>query len=234
VAILINSPGGSPVQSRLIYQRIRDLAEEKQKPVHVFIEDIGASGGYMLALAGDQIWADPTSIVGSIGVISASFGLDKAIAKLGIERRVYTAGTNKMSLDPFQPEKADDIERLKSLQLDIHEVFKDMVRERRAGRLGPDDDALFDGRVWSGREAAELGLIDGLANMRTKMRALYGDKVQLKLIAPRRGWLQRRLGVVALSLRGFGLGHDDATSPGFAGDLLSAIEARALWAKFGL
>ena len=165
VAIVVNSPGGSPVQSRMIYNRIRDLAVEKNKKVLVFVEDVAASGGYMIALAGDEIIADPTSIVGSIGVVSGGFGFPELLKKIGIERRVYTAGANKAILDPFQPEKEKDIEYLKSLQLEIHKVFIDMVLERRTGKLSADE-TVFSGLFWTGGRGLELGLIDGLGDMR--------------------------------------------------------------------
>ena len=184
VAILINSPGGSPVQSRLIYQRVRALATETDTRVYVFTEDVAASGGYMLALAGDEIYADPSSIVGSIGVISAGFGFHQMIEKWGIERRVYTAGKQKLSLDPFQPEKADDIERLKAIQRSVHTTFIDMVKERRGDKLDGDDDMLFSGAFWSGKKALELGLIDGISDVRTKMREVVGDKVRLRPFRP--------------------------------------------------
>ncbi len=163
--------------------------EEKEKKVYVFCEDVAASGGYYLSIAGDEIYADASSIVGSIGVISASFGLDKAIEKLGVERRVYTAGTNKGSLDPFQPEKPDDIERLKAIQRDVHDVFIGVVKERRLGRLKGPDLELFSGAFWSAPKALEFGLIDGISDVRTKMREIHGDKVRLRPVALERGWL---------------------------------------------
>ena len=230
VAIVINSPGGSPVQSRLIYRRIRALAEEKELPVYVFCEDVAASGGYMLALAGDEIYADPSSIVGSIGVLSAGFGFDKAIKKLGVERRVYTAGRNKLLLDPFQPEKPEDVKRLKAIQNEVHEIFKQMVRERRGPKLTGREQALFSGEFWSGEGALKLGLIDALGDMRTVLREKFGDEVKLKLISSQRGWLRRRLAAT---------GRDTADpalpglSAGWADELLSTLEARALWARYG-
>ncbi|MEJ8571715.1 S49 family peptidase [Microbaculum marinum] len=229
VAISINSPGGSPVQSRLIYKRIRDLAEENGKPVFVFIEDIGASGGYMLALAGDEIVADPTSLVGSIGVVAATFGFDKAIEKLGIERRVYTAGDRKVMLDSFQPEKPEDVRRIKAIQKDVHGVFIDMVKARRGSALNGTDRLLFSGEFWSGSRALELGLIDRLGDLTSVMRERYGDKVRLVPIATARRGLLRRL-------RPFSSGPaaGPGLTAGFADDLISAIEARALWSRFGL
>lgn len=231
IAISINSPGGSPVQSRLIYQRIRDLADEHQKRVFVFVEDAAASGGYMIALAGDEIIADPSSIVGSIGVVSASFGFPELLKKIGIERRVYTAGQNKAVLDPFQPEKKADIDRLKKLQLEIHETFINMVKERRGSKLADDPD-LFTGMFWTGIKGKEIGLIDGLGDMRSFLRKTYGDKVKLKLIEPKRGFLGRKTPGVEM---GLGLGIDPASIAANLGDgLLSVAEEKALWARYGL
>mgnify|MGYP003386418926 CR=1 FL=1 len=236
VAIAINSPGGSPVQSSLIFRRVRQLAEEKNKRVFVFCEDVAASGGYYLAVAGDEIYADPSSIVGSIGVISAGFGLDKAIERLGVERRVYTAGLNKGSLDPFLPEKADDVARLKALQRDVHDVFIGVVKDRRGAMLKGADAELFSGAFWSGPRAMELGLIDGIADMRTKMRELYGSKVQLRVVsAPGSGllgWLRRapsqRLGLADTMGAATGLPFS------LADDMISALEIRSLWSRYGL
>ena len=180
VAVVVNSPGGSPVQSNLLFKRIRQLAEEKEKRVYVFCEDVAASGGYFLAIAGDEIYADPSSIIGSIGVVSRSFGFVDMIEKLGIERRVYTAGTNKNQLDPFLPESADDVARLKSIQQDVHDVFIGLVKERRLGKLKAADAELFSGAFWSATKAAELGLIDGITDLRSKMLQIFGDKVRLK------------------------------------------------------
>lgn len=234
VAIVINSPGGSPVQSNLIYKRIRQLADEHEKRVYVFCEDVAASGGYYIAAAGHEIYADPSSIVGSIGVISAGFGFDKAIEKLGIERRVYTAGLNKGSLDSFLPEKPDDVERLKTLQRDVHDAFIGVVKESRAGKLNGPDIELFSGAFWSGPRALEFGLIDGISDVRSKMRELHGDKVRLKIVPLERGGLLSRLRR-SPSL-GFALHPSGAISldgVAIASDLVSAIEARALWARFG-
>jgi len=228
VAISINSPGGSPVQSRLIFQRIRDLATEKNKRVFVFTEDVAASGGYMIALAGDEIIADPSSIVGSIGVVSASFGFPELLKKIGVERRVYTAGRNKATLDPFKPEKEEDIERLKALQLEVHETFIDMVRERRGSKLKDDPD-LFTGLFWTGKKGLELGLVDALGDMRTTMKARYGTKTRLKLIAAPRG-LFGRFGL--FGQRGDFSAPDIAAAA--AAGLLDAAEQRALWSRFGL
>ena len=226
VAVIINSPGGSPVQSNLIFRRIRALAAEKKKRVYVFCDDVAASGGYFIAMAGDEIYADPSSIVGSIGVISAGFGFDKAIAKLGVERRVYTAGLSKSTLDPFQPERAEDVERIKSLQRDIHDVFIGVVKERRGAKLKGSDTDLFSGAFWSGPRAVELGLIDGIMDMRTKMRQLHGDKVRLRVIPMAAGGLLSRLRRLP-TFEAFESLIDPAR-------VLAAFETRALWARFGL
>ena len=182
------------MQSHLIYLRIRALAKETGKTVYVFTEDVCASGGYFLAVAGDEIYADPSSIVGSIGVISASFGFDKLIDKIGVERRVYTSGERKMALDPFAPEKADEVARLKALQADVHQTFIGIVKERRGAKLKAADDALFSGEFWSGPKARDLGLVDGIGDVRTKMREKFGDKVRLPVVTFGGGWLRRRLG----------------------------------------
>ncbi|WP_245293552.1 S49 family peptidase [Pseudochrobactrum sp. B5] len=224
VALSINSPGGSPVQSRLIYKRIRDLAAEKNKKVHVFVEDVAASGGYMIAIAGDEIIADPSSILGSIGVVSASFGFTELIKKIGVERRVHTAGKNKATMDPFQPEKASDVEHIKALQLEIHQTFIDMVKERRGSKLQDNDD-LFTGQFWTGITALQLGLIDGLDDMRSHLRKLYGEKTKLNLIQPSRGLLGRK--------NTGGISH--AQMLGAAGEsLMNVLEEKALWSRYGL
>jgi len=229
VAIQINSPGGSAVQSVLIYKRIRALAEEKGLKVYVFAEDVAASGGYLLAIAGDEIYADASSIIGSIGVVTATFGFNELIDKIGVERRVYTAGRNKTTLDPFLPVQEDDIERVKAIQRDVHAEFIDLVKSRRGARIDKAGEDLFTGEFWSGRKALELGLIDGLGDLRTRMRELYGDEVRFSLVAPSTSWLRRRRGVSA---------HEGGPDFGFmtgglAADLISAIEARALWSRFG-
>ncbi len=229
VAISINSPGGSPVQSRLIFQRIRDLASENNKKTYVFVEDVAASGGYMIALAGDEIIADPSSIVGSIGVVSSSFGFTELIKKIGVERRVYTAGSNKVTLDPFLPEKAEDIARLKELQLDIHDIFISMVKERRGSKLADDAD-LFTGLFWTGGKSLELGLIDGLGDMRTYLRKIYGDKVKLKLIQAPRGFLSKQFGSIS-SKATLDFAH---ISEQFTDQAISKIEERAIWSRYGL
>jgi signal peptide peptidase SppA len=229
VAISINSPGGSPVQSRLIYKRIRDLATEKDKKVIVFVEDVAASGGYMIALAGDEIIADPFSIVGSIGVISATFGFPELLKKVGVERRVYTAGSNKSVLDPFQPEKEEDVERLKAMQASMHETFIDLVRQRRGTKLANDPD-LFTGLFWVGSKGVELGLVDAVGDMRSVLKGRFGEKTQLKLIAPPRGLFGRRLGIFGASS-----GAPAADIAGAAAEgLIDAMAERALWSRFGL
>ena len=228
VAILINSPGGSPVQSSLIFKRIRQLAEEKGKKVYVFCEDVAASGGYYLAIAGDEIYADPSSIVGSIGVISQGFGFDKAIEKLGIERRVYTSGLSKSALDPFKPENPEDVERLQAIQRDVHDVFIGVVKERRLGKLKAPDSELFSGAFWSGPRAQELGLIDGIADVRSKMQQLHGADVRLKVVEPAKSGLLGRF------RRMTSASPFDGAGLALADDLVSAIEARALWSRYGL
>jgi serine protease SohB len=233
VAIAINSPGGSPVQSHLIFRRIRELAEEKNRRVIAFVEDAAASGGYMIACAADEIVADPHSIVGSIGVVGGSFGFDKAIAKLGVERRLYTSGEHKGMLDPFLPENPDDVERLKKLQREIHDSFIALVKSRRGAKLaGPEND-LFSGEYWAGQRALELGLVDSIGDLRSVLRQRFGDKVVTPLVSAERGWLGRRLPGVGGST-GAEIGHGALLQAGLAGDLISALEARALWARFGL
>jgi len=228
VAISINSPGGSPVQSRLIYQRIRALAEEKDKKVLIFVEDVAASGGYMIALAGDEIFADPTSIVGSIGVVSGGFGFPEMLKKIGVERRVYTAGENKVILDPFQPEKEGDIEYLKTLQLEIHKVFIDMVKSRRGSRLG-EDSTIFSGLFWTGTRGLELGLIDGLGEMRDVIKRRFGKDAKLELIGGTRTLFGRRVPGVALGSPNLGEIASGATA-----GLAEGLEERAMWSRFGL
>ncbi len=224
VALVVNSPGGSAVQSALLFRRIRELADEKQVPVIAFAEDVAASGGYWLALAGDEIFSEETSILGSIGVISASFGFSQLIGRLGVERRLHTAGERKSLLDPFLPENPSDVERLTALQQDIHRAFKEHVCRRRAGKIDAADDTLFNGDVLTGRMAVERGLIDGIGELRAVMRARYGDKVRLRpFTAERRRWpLWRRLPLAA---------REPAAA---IADLADWIEARLLWARFGL
>lgn len=231
VALVINSPGGSPAQSHLIMRRIRQLAEEKNLPVLAFIEDVGASGGYMLACAADEIICDQYSIVGSIGVVGGTFGFPKLMEKLGVERRLYTSGDNKVMLDPFLPEKPEDVKRIKAIQKDIHTHFIALVKERRGGKLNGTDKTLFSGEFWTAQTAIELGLADRLGDPHSDLRARYGEKVRMPLIAPERGWLSRRLsGSSAGQIPNLGAG----LGAGLADDLVSSLEARALWSHYGL
>ena len=223
VAIVVNSPGGSPVQSRLISKRIRDLADEHHKPVLVFVEDAAASGGYFIAVAGDEIIADPSSIVGSIGVIYAGFGFVEALEKLGVERRVYTAGINKSTLDPFQPAKQADIERIKGFEEDIHQVFIGHVKARRGAKLKAPDERLFTGEWWTGGRGLELGLVDAIGDLHQVLRERFGDKVRTRLIAEKKPLFSLpRLGFAALS------------GQGLATEALAAVEDRAVWSRLGL
>ncbi|MCC6984477.1 MAG: S49 family peptidase [Bauldia sp.] len=223
VALVINSPGGAATQSHLIFKRLRALADEKEKKLLAFIEDVGASGGYMIALAADEIFADPASIVGSIGVVSGGFGFDRAIERLGIERRLYSAGERKVMLDPFSPENPRDVEHLRDIQRDIHALFIDLVRSRRGERL-KETPETFSGMVWSGPKAKEAGLIDGIGDVRSELRARYGDKVKLKPVTAERGLFRRRKAVGVSA--GLAAAQVDA--------ILGAIEERALWGRFGL
>ena len=214
VALLINSPGGSPVQSALIGARIRRLADELSVPVHAFVEDVAASGGYWLACAADDITADAGSILGSIGVISAGFGAHELLARQGVERRVHTAGKSKSMLDPFRPENPEDVARLRAILDDMHGIFIDWVKSRRGARLAEGAD-LFTGEIWLGAKARELGLIDGIGHLEPVLKARYGDKVRLVRHGRKRPLFQR-LGAT------------------LAQDALAGIEERAHWARFGL
>ena len=225
VALEINSPGGSAAQSALIHNRIRALAAERDVPVMAFVEDVAASGGYWLAAAADEIFVDDNSILGSIGVIYSGFGFHEAIEKLGVERRLFTAGEKKSLLDPFLAVKPDDLDRLRRVQEGIHDNFKDLIRERRGARLADDPD-LFSGEFWLGRKAIGLGLADGTGDIRSVLRERYGRKVIIRKIGRRPGWLARRLGPGILG------GGEEAGS--LAGDLLGAIEARLWWSRYGL
>jgi signal peptide peptidase SppA len=230
VALVINSPGGSPVQSRQIYLRIRQLAAEKKLPVLVFVEDVAASGGYMIACAGDEIYCDPSSILGSIGVVGGSFGFQELIKKIGVERRLYTAGSHKAMLDPFLPENPDDVGRLKALQREIHAIFIALVKGSRGGRLKGAADMLFTGEYWAGETSVALGLADGIGDLRSTLRDRYGEKVKTPVIAPASGMLSGLLG-----RRSPGAGSLAALD-GLAAlpdELISALETRAIWAKFG-
>lgn len=223
VALVINSPGGGAAQAHLIYRRIRSLAEEKGLPVTAFVEDVAASGGYMIACAADEIVADEASIVGSIGVVTQSFGFDKLLEKLGVERRVYTTGDKKTMLDPFQPEKPEDVKRVKTLQRDIQALFTGLVRERRSGRLAGER-SLFTGEFWVGTRARELGLIDAVGDLHTTMRARYGEDLDLRMIGEKRSLLRRLLGGKAQASIG----------AAWAEQLVDAAEARGLWSRYGL
>lgn len=227
VLLLVNSPGGSPVQSSLIASRIRGLAEAKKKPVIAVVEDVAASGGYWLATAGDEIFVDPSSLLGSIGVISAGFGFTEAIAKVGIERRVHTAGQSKALLDPFRPERPEDLLLLQEIQGDIHAAFKDQVTRRRAGRLHLAEAGLFEGKVWTGRRAVEIGLADGIATAHDLVRQRFGKKARIRIVEEKRSWLARRLG--------FGM---TSAAEGAAGAItaaaLSTLEERIHWQRYGL
>jgi len=213
VALAINSPGGSPVQSSLIGARIRRLSEENEVPVFAFCEDVAASGGYWLASAADKIYVDDSSVVGSIGVISASFGFHELLEKQGIERRVHTQGENKSLMDPFKPEKPEEVERLKALQRVIHNNFKRQIEARRGNRLADRD--LFTGEIWVGADAIDVGLVDGVAHLVPKMKEMFGDKVKLVVHGQKRSMFQK-LGI------------------GTASDVLTGIEDRAIWARYGL
>jgi signal peptide peptidase SppA len=230
VALVINSPGGSPVQSRQIYLRIRQLAAEKKLPVLVFVEDVAASGGYMIACAGDEIFCDPSSIMGSIGVVGGSFGFQELIKRIGVERRLYTAGEHKGMLDPFLPENPDDVARVKAIQREIHALFIALVKQSRGARLKGTDDVLFTGEYWAGETSVSLGLADAIGDLRSTLRTRYGDKVVTPVVAPSTGLLS---GLLGRKSAGAGtLGSLDGIA-GFPDELISALESRAIWAKFG-
>jgi len=218
VAISINSPGGSPVQSHLLYKFIREQAKKHKKKVIVFTEDVAASGGYLIACAGDEIYANPSSIVGSIGVIYSSFGFKDLIKKIGIQRRVYTAGKNKSTLDPFLEEKEEDINRLKSIQLELHEEFINVVEESRAAKLKKDNGVeLFSGEFWSGKKAKELGLIDGLGNADQILKEKFGEDVEIKKFEKSKGWLAKKL----------------SSSEYQTEKLINILEERSIWQRYG-
>lgn len=219
VALVINSPGGSPVQSSLIAGRIRQLAEEKSVPVLAFVEDVAASGGYWLATAADEIFVDEASIVGSIGVVSGSFGFHEMITKMGVERRLHTQGAHKAMLDPFRPEQPEDVARLKSLQAELHETFKAIVRRRRDGKLKAAEDQLFEGDVWTGRRAVEIGLADQIGDLRSVLRSRFGANVKTAVVGGGQSWLRRRFNL---------------TAGGFAVEAIEAIEERLAWSRYGL
>jgi serine protease SohB len=228
VALAINSPGGSAVQSHLIFRRIRQLAQEKSLPVIAFVEDVAASGGYMIACAADEIIVDESSIVGSIGVVGGSFGFHGLLEKLGIERRLYTSGEHKAMLDPFLPEKPEDVARLKAIQHDIHDNFIALVKGRRGKALAENDPDLFSGEYWIGQRGIELGLADRIGDLRNVLRERFGDKVHTPLISSGRGLFGRPAPGIGL------VDRITAGRPTFAEDLVSTLEARGLWARFGL
>ena len=218
VAITINSPGGSPVQSHLIYKFIREQAKKHKKKVIVFAEDVAASGGYLIACAGDEIYANSSSIIGSIGVIYSSFGFKDLIEKIGVQRRVYTAGKNKSTLDPFLEEKEEDIKRLKNIQLELHEDFINVVEESRGSKLNKESGIeLFSGEFWSGKRAKELGLVDGLGNAEQILREKFGNDVQIKRFEKTKGWLAKKLS-----------SSEDNTDK-----LISVLEERSIWQRYG-
>jgi serine protease SohB len=226
LALVINSPGGSPSQSHLIFRRIRQLADEKKIPVLAFVEDVGASGGYMLACAADEIVCNEFSIVGSIGVVGASFGFNQLMEKVGIERRLYTAGDHKAMLDPFLPEKPEDVQRIKAIQKDVHENFIALVKERRGSKLKGSEETLFSGEFWTAQKAINLGLADRIGDLRSTLRERFGEKVHTPLISAERSLFGRRVPGVSLV---------DAFShpPALADDLISALEVRAIWGRYG-
>ena len=218
VAISINSPGGSPVQSHLIYKYIRELAKKNKKKVIVFAEDVAASGGYLIACAGDEIYANSSSIIGSIGVIYSSFGFKDLIKKIGVQRRIYTAGKNKSTLDPFVDEKQEDIDRLKKIQLELHQDFIEVVEDSRGNKLKKEGDAeLFTGEFWSGRKAKELGLVDDLGNADQVLKKKFGDDVIIKKFEKSKGWLSKKL----------------SSSEDQADKLVSILEERSIWQRYG-
>ena len=219
VAITINSPGGSPVQSHLIYKFIREQAKKNKKKVIIFAEDVAASGGYLIACSGDEIYANSSSIIGSIGVISASFGFKNLIEKIGVERRVYTAGKNKSTLDPFLDEKEEDINRLKNIQLELHQDFIDVVEESRGSKLNKNSGIeLFSGEFWTGRKAKELGLIDGLGNSDQILREKFGDEIEIKKFGKPKSWLAKKL----------------SSSQDHTNKFISILEERSIWQRYGL
>ena len=218
VAITINSPGGSPVQSHLIYKFIRQLAEKNKKKVIVFAEDVAASGGYLIACAGDEIYANSSSIIGSIGVIYSSFGFTELIKKIGVERRVHTAGKNKSTLDPFLDEKKEDIERLKNIQLDLHKDFIDVVEKSRGSKLNKSEVELFTGEFWSGSKAKNLGLVDQIGDANQVLRDKYGEDVIIKKFEKSKSWLSKKL----------------SSSSDHVEQLSNILEEKSIWQRYGL
>lgn len=240
VALIINSPGGSPVQSSLIFKRIRALAVEKELPVYAFVEDVAASGGYMLACAADEVYADESSIVGSIGVISSGFGFTGLIEKVGIERRVHTSGENKSSLDPFVKENPEDVQRLLDLQSEVHENFKQLVRASRGDRLkeGDGQTKLFTGEFWAGAKGVELGLIDGIGDIRATMREKFGDKVDMRIVGSKQSWMRKMMGMSSATPSQGTTSMIDGLPSNIAGNLaqglVETLETKNLWSRFGL
>lgn len=224
VAIVINSPGGSPVQSRLVGNRIRELADKNEKKVFVFVEDVAASGGYFIAVVADELFADPSSVVGSIGVIMAGFGFEEAIKKIGVTRRIYTAGKNKSTLDPFMPEKKADVDRIKGFENDIHQVFINYVKQYRGEKLKAPEDELFTGEWWPALRGVDLGLVDALGDMHTILRERYGEDVKLLPIKAKKS---------LFSMPNIGI-NGGSVAPNIGSDIVSALEERALWSRFGL
>ncbi|MDF1687769.1 MAG: S49 family peptidase [Parvibaculaceae bacterium] len=237
VALVINSPGGSPVQSSLIFKRIRALAVEKELPVFAFVEDVAASGGYMLACAADEVYADESSIIGSIGVISSGFGFTGLIEKVGIERRVHTSGENKSSLDPFVKEDPEDVQRLLDLQSEVHESFKTLVRTSRGDRLNEAEGQtkLFTGEFWAAAKGAELGLIDGIGDIRAVMREKFGDKVDLRVVGAKQSWMRKMMGMSSPAPAHSSLATlPNQVAGNLAEGLMETLETKAHWSRFGL
>ena len=218
VAISINSPGGSPVQSHLIYSYIRQQAKKNKKKVMVFAEDVAASGGYLISCAGDEIYANSSSIIGSIGVIYSSFGFTELIKKIGVERRIHTAGKNKSTLDPFQEEKSEDVDRLKNIQLDLHKDFIDVVEKSRGTKLNKSEVELFSGEFWSGSKAKNLGLIDGIGNAHEILKEKFGEEVEIKKFEKSKGWLSQKL----------------SSSNNQLDQLANILDERSIWQRYGL
>jgi signal peptide peptidase SppA len=218
VAISVNSPGGSPVQSHLIYKFIRQEAKRNKKKVIVFAEDVAASGGYLISCAGDEIYANSSSIIGSIGVIYSSFGFTELIKKIGVDRRVHTAGKNKSTLDPFLEEKGEDIERLKKIQLDLHKDFIDVVEKSRGSKLNKSEVEIFSGEFWSGRKAKNLGLIDGIGNVYEILKEKFGDDVEIKKFKKSKGWLSQKL----------------SSSNNQVNQLANILDEKSIWQRYGL
>ncbi|MDA9597336.1 S49 family peptidase [Candidatus Pelagibacter sp.] len=217
VAITINSPGGSPVQSHLIYKFIRAQAKKNKKKVIVFAEDVAASGGYLIACAGDEIYANSSSIIGSIGVIYSSFGFTELIKKIGVERRVHTAGKNKSTLDPFLEEKSEDIERLKTIQLELHKDFIKVVEESRGNKLKKSEIELFSGEFWSGSKAKDLGLIDSVGNANEVLKEKFGEDVVIKKFEKSKSWLSKKF----------------SSSSNQMDQLANILEERSIWQRYG-